>query len=166
MASSALTNYSAIVPGVLYGCAFPNADAVAELLAMPVEAPARPRCIVNLTEEPHPQAAALTAAGIDALHIPVADYQAPTMAQMAGFADLVRDPDRCPVLVHCRAGIGRTGTMLAVGLAVLPQRMPELGPQMAAAGGLVPFLRTLRKGAVEVAAQEAAVKAFMASIDQ
>ena len=157
--STGLANYSAVVPGVLYGSAFPSSEGVRELLSLPDGI--RPKTVVNLTEGEHPQAAELVSRGIDAIHLPVEDFAAPSMDQMQRFAAITKDESKWPVLVHCKAGIGRTGTMLAVGLAVLEQIDEKVHQNVTASGGVVPYLRTLRKGAVEVPAQAAAVEAFM-----
>ena len=49
--------------------------------------------------------------GIDLVHLPVGED--PTQAQLDLFLDLVTDPARQPVLVHCMAGSVRTGLMVA-----------------------------------------------------
>ncbi|MCA9790721.1 MAG: dual specificity protein phosphatase family protein [Candidatus Eremiobacteraeota bacterium] len=45
--------------------------------------------------------------------IPVADFEAPTFAQVEEFVKLIDDPANRPVFVHCKAGVGRTGVMIA-----------------------------------------------------
>jgi atypical dual specificity phosphatase len=68
-------------------------------------------CLVNIpSDEP-----IYAAAGFEFLCLPVADGSPPSLEQTSRFADFV---DRCRsrragVAVHCHAGLGRTGTMLA-----------------------------------------------------
>jgi protein-tyrosine phosphatase len=50
--------------------------------------------------------------GLDLVHIPMRDGQAPNPDQVAGFMEAV-DSGRGIVFVHCGAGVGRTGTMAA-----------------------------------------------------
>jgi atypical dual specificity phosphatase len=70
--------------------------------------------LLSLTEQPVPEEL-LTAAGIDALHIPIVDMQPPSAAQFyeaLRFIDLHRARGE-PVAVHCLMGQGRTGSILA-----------------------------------------------------
>ena len=72
------------------------------------------RVLVSLTEEPVPEKA-LEKYGMEGLHLPVEDFTPPTLAQIDGFLEAV---DRArlkgfAVGIHCTAGKGRTGTMLA-----------------------------------------------------
>ncbi|MDP8976081.1 MAG: dual specificity protein phosphatase family protein [Actinomycetota bacterium] len=62
--------------------------------------------------------------GIDRVHIPLRDGQAPTPPQVERFLDAVaRSPGR--VFVHCGAGVGRTGTMAAAYLVSTGQATRE-----------------------------------------
>jgi protein-tyrosine phosphatase len=96
--------------------------------------------------------AAVRAAGMDWLHVPVPDFAPPGPAALtawrtAGPALAARLAAGGRVLVHCRAGLGRSGTLAAMILI-------EAGSPPAAALAAV---RAARPGAVETAAQEAFV---------
>src|SRR5689334_14065583 len=70
--------------------------------------------LLSLTETPLP-ADALERHGLLGLHLPVDDFHAPTSAQMLeaiAFLDDARMRGEA-VAVHCLAGQGRTGTVLA-----------------------------------------------------
>lgn len=70
--------------------------------------------ILTLTEDPLSPLEA-NAHGFELLHLPVIDFTPPMPEQLAlalAFIDRQRSADR-PVLVHCLAGQGRTGTVLA-----------------------------------------------------
>ncbi|TSC73148.1 MAG: hypothetical protein G01um101438_171 [Parcubacteria group bacterium Gr01-1014_38] len=52
--------------------------------------------------------------GLTYLHIPLTDGQPPTEDQAEQFLWFVTNPENQPVHIHCRGGIGRTGTMTAL----------------------------------------------------
>lgn len=74
--------------------------------------------VISLTEKPlvveHPTE-------LDFHHFPIADMGIPTPRETRGLCDFIlRAIDRNePVLVHCKAGLGRTGTVLACCLVSL-----------------------------------------------
>ncbi len=86
------------------------------------------RVLVSLTEEPVSEKV-LEKYGMEGLHLPVEDFTPPTLAQIDRFLEEV---DRARLEgyalgIHCTAGKGRTGTMLAAYLVtrVDPQKMPS-----------------------------------------
>lgn len=72
------------------------------------------RTVVDLRAEPNLRVDhdLLEDLGIVRYHLPMRDGQAPTQEEVDTFLRIVRASDT-PVYVHCGAGVGRTGTMVA-----------------------------------------------------
>src|SRR5437763_4148749 len=107
--------------------------------------------LVSLTEDPISRHW-VNDAGMIAVNVPVPDMEPPTDRQLDHLLDTIRKANaaRMGVAVHCGAGLGRTGTVLA---AYFVAR--GLTPKEAVAKG-----RDLRPGSVETAEQERAIEAF------
>ncbi len=143
-----------VIPGVLAGMPMPyvhperRANRGGPLNAYPDELPdlysAGIRAVVSLLNIPS-DAAVFQSAGFAYLSLPIPDGGAPTMEQAIQFMQFVieqRSMQR-PVVVHCQAGIGRTGTMLAAYLIT----------QGDDAKTAINRVRAVRSGAIETARQ-------------
>ena len=143
-----------VVPGVLAGTSMPfmhperphTPDAALD--AFPDELPALwhagIRAVVCLLNMPG-AASTYTAAGFAFLLLPIVDGAAPTPEQFRQFLAFVaaQRTRGHAVAVHCVAGIGRTGTLLA-GYLIASGQAPATA---------VTRVRTLRRGAVETTQQ-------------
>jgi atypical dual specificity phosphatase len=137
-----------LIEGVLAGCSRPGARGanlnhdLADLKVKGIGS------VLTLTEEPL-VARALSFHGLDGLHIPIDDFQAPTTSQMLtalSFIDHAIAANQA-VAVHCLAGQGRTGTILAAYLL--------RGGQ--SASDVISTLRSICPGAIELPPQVRAV---------
>jgi atypical dual specificity phosphatase len=109
------------------------------------------RVLLNLTEIPHNEET-LHNAGLLTAHIPIADLSAPTLDQIKQGLTLISSylAQNQPVAVHCLAGLGRTGCMLACYLI----------QQGLSADQAITTIRAWRPGSIEVPEQEAIIHEY------
>jgi atypical dual specificity phosphatase len=91
---------------------------------------------------------------IDYFHLKVEDYGAPTLEQLDRTIVYIRSQiaNRKPVMVHCAAGRGRTGTVLA---SFLLKEDYDLTADQA-----IQRIRKLRPGSIQSERQEVAVSMY------
>jgi protein tyrosine/serine phosphatase len=142
-AAAPIDNFAQVADGVYRG-AQPDGAGFRALKTMGV------RTVVNLRA--HHDDAAATALGLDVVSIPMPSLptiDAPTDEEIRKFLDVVTDPARRPVFVHCAVGKDRTGTMCAIYRIEVegwtPERaiaeMHEFGYHDEVYGGLEKFVR-------------------------
>ena len=107
--------------------------------------------VISLTEDPLPRRY-VNEAGMMAIHLPVPDLEAPTAEQLQRAVETIARAGQSgmAVAVHCTAGKGRTGTILAAYFV----------DQGLSADAAIRRVRDLRRGSVETLEQEEAIAAF------
>jgi atypical dual specificity phosphatase len=145
-----LNNFGYVIDNELAGCAHPDShgdcySALSEL---------RERGIASMVsvDELGVPLYLIAEHGFTYLHLPVRDFHPPTIEQAEQFVEFVQNQrsEGKAVVVHCRGGFGRTGTMLACYLAAEGK-----GARQA-----IEEVRRRRPGSIETEEQEDFVYAF------
>lgn len=135
-----------LLDGQVLGCAYPRDDTRLGRLAEQ-----RIALLINLHERRH-DLERLARHSLTELHLPVPDFTPPSAEQLdqgvAAIEQALAEGQR--VAVHCAAGLGRTGTLLACYLV-----RQGVTPDAA-----IERVRAVRPGSVETPEQVAAVYAF------
>ncbi len=134
-----------VVPRKVIGMGRPGDDDLGRLRSAGV------RHLISLTTSPlDPDT--LAEHGLSAIHLPLSDMSAPTVEEIVRFVrtldEILADGGR--VAVHCGAGLGRTGTMLACYLVSRGRSAEDALREV----------RRRRPGSVESREQEAAVREY------
>ena len=135
-----------IIPDRLLACSYPRRPHLQRVLAAHGIT-----TVINLHTRSHP-APYRDTSGLHEIHLPVLDFTPPTPDQLAEGVRAIHDAlahgER--VAVHCGAGLGRTGTLLACYLV-----STGLPPDAA-----IKEIRRLRPGSIETPTQEAAIHTY------
>ncbi|KAL1512484.1 hypothetical protein ABEB36_002069 [Hypothenemus hampei] len=139
-------NFSWIIPGILAGSSYPQT--ISNLHFLKEEGISH---LVTLSPDHIPPNTNFP--GIKWTYIPIEEFKAPTLDDMNTFIELCtssRDENKA-IAVHCRAGWGRTGTMVAIYFVKFLNMSPD---------SAITKIRMMRPWSVETYEQEKAVALF------
>ncbi len=141
------TNFSWVVEGELAGCGLPvTEDEFEWLVGQGIKS------VVTVREVALPSDW-FDGSDIDYLHLQVEDFGAPTIEELDQAVDFIdqQTNNGRPVMVHCAAGKGRTGAVIAAYLV----KKQNLTAEQAIAK-----LRRMRPGSIQSVSQETAVSVY------
>ena len=139
------TNFSWLIDDKLAGSGMPTSVSEIEwILKQGV------RSIVTMTENSLPES---WVKNVKYLHVPTEDFSAPDMEQIDEAIKFIQNrlENNEPVMVHCAAGIGRTGTILACYL---------IKYQKLSAKDAIQKVRKERPGSIQSESQEIAMSLY------
>ena|SRR6476661_4230413 len=144
------TNFSWIVNGKLAGSGMPMTFSQ---LVWTVKQGIKTIVTVREVSLPSKWFTERTTKDIDYLHLRVEDYGAPTLEELDNTVNFMKKQinNQKPVLVHCAAGKGRTGTILAAYL---------LKEDRLNADQTIKKIRNLRPGSIQSEVQEMAITMY------
>ena len=141
------TNFSWVIDGMLAGCGLPVTDDEFDwVVAQGIKS------IVTVREVALPSDW-FNGGDIDYLHLAVEDFGAPNLEELVQAVDFIDQQISSgrPVMVHCAAGKGRTGAVLAAYL---------IKKQNLTADQAIDKVRDMRPGSVQSISQETAVSMY------
>ncbi|MEI7554659.1 dual specificity protein phosphatase 23 [Candidatus Chlorohelix sp.] len=145
-----LENWGWVIEGKLAGSALPGGSGKEDedLLFLHQQGI---RAIVSLSQK-SPRPELLQKYQIMHKHLPLPDFSAPTVEQIEKLVHFIekRIQRLEPVLIHCRAGYGRTGTILACYLV----------HRGMSASQAIAEIRRIRPDSIEIKEQERAVQEY------
>jgi atypical dual specificity phosphatase len=139
------TNFSWLINNKLAGSGMPtSASEIDWILKQGVKS------IVTMTENSLPES---WIKNVKYLHVPTEDFSAPDMKQIDEAVEFIQNrlKNNEPVMVHCAAGIGRTGTILACYLVKY---------QKLSAKDAIQKVRKERPGSIQSESQEIAISLY------
>ncbi len=139
------TNFSWLINDKLAGSGMPTSVSEIDwILKQGVKS------IVTMTENSLPES---WVKNVKYLHVPTEDFSAPDMEQIDEAVEFIRNriESNEPVMVHCAAGIGRTGTILACYLVKY---------EKISAKNAIQKVRKERPGSIQSESQEIAISLY------